>query len=702
MSKALIIVESPAKTRTLQSFLGKEYNILASMGHVRDLPQKTLGIDINNGFAPEYKPIPERKDVINNLKAAAKKADVVYLASDPDREGEAISWHLKELLGLQNARRITFNEITKKAVTESLKHPSDINMNLVDAQQARRLLDRVVGYMLSPLLWKKIQKGLSGGRVQSVAVRLVCDREDEIEAFVREEYWTISAVLKTEKGGIFEAQLALKGGKKPSLKNEAEAARVADSLRGASYTVKKLKRSDSKKRPALPFVTSTLEQEASRKLGFSTSRTMSVAQQLYEGIDLGSDGHVGLITYMRTDSTRISSDAQEEAGRYIQEKYGRDYVSSYRSRNRNNAQDAHEAIRPTSVYRDPSSVEVYLTPDQRKLYRLVWQRFLASQMAAAVYDVLKAEISAEDCIFRAEGSQMKFAGFTKVYVEEKEDAKKSAEEMPPLPEMKEGDALSLEKLDPLQHFTEPPARYTEASLVKTMEANGIGRPSTYHAIIKTILDREYVELVEKKFRPTELGRLVNKKLCRHFPDIMDVEYTANVENQLDKVGEGSVEWTSLLASLYKPFREELDAANLEMEVERPAPKVTDRLCPLCGKPMVVRKGRYGEFLGCSDYPRCSGTVPMDNPVGVLCPKCGGNIVEKKSRKGRSFYGCDNYPKCDFVSWDKPADKKCPVCGKMMCERRFRNRVTGYVCIDPGCGYSEKTSGRAKTRNKDNE
>ncbi|MBO4548473.1 MAG: type I DNA topoisomerase [Abditibacteriota bacterium] len=687
MTKALIIVESPAKTRTLQSFLGKDYNIQASMGHVRDLPQKTLGIDINNNFTPEYKPIPERKDVINNLKAAAKKADTVYLASDPDREGEAISWHLKELLKLDNAKRITFNEITKQAVTESLKHPMEINMNLVNAQQARRLLDRVVGYMLSPLLWKKIQKGLSGGRVQSVAVRLVCDREREIQGFVPREYWTVSALFATDKGEEFEAQLALVGKKKPALACEADAAGVLESLKGASYIVNDVKKTASRRSPALPFVTSTLEQEASRKLGMSTSRTMSVAQQLYEGIDLGGDGHVGLITYMRTDSTRIAESARDEAKKYIRDTYGAEYSSEYRSRNRTGAQDAHEAIRPTSILREPSRISQYLTADQRRLYKLIWQRFLSSQMAPAVYDVFTANIRASDCVFRATGSRMTFPGFTKVYVEDKDDQTKSVEELPPLPAMKEGDVLQLKKLIPGQHFTEPPARYTEATLVKTMEANGIGRPSTYHAIIYTILDRGYVTLEDKRFRPTELGVLVNDKLCRHFPDILDVEYTANVENQLDMVGEGSVEWTELLGRLYAPFKEELDAAQNDMEPEKPAPKVSEEKCPKCGKPMVVRSSRYGEFLGCSDYPRCKEIIPLNRSLGVQCPKCGGDIVEKKSRKGKVFYGCSRYPECDFVSWDKPTDKKCPVCGSMLCERRYRNRLTGYTCIKPGCGYT---------------
>ncbi|MBQ9358064.1 MAG: type I DNA topoisomerase, partial [Abditibacteriota bacterium] len=617
------------------------------------------------------------------------------LASDPDREGEAISWHLKELLKLDNAKRITFNEITRKAVTESLKHPTDINMNLVDAQQARRLLDRVVGYMLSPLLWKKILKGLSGGRVQSVAVRLVCDREKEIESFVPREFWTVSVLLRTEKGEEFEAQLALIKGKKPVLDCKEDSDKVLESLKNASYTVSELKSSVSRRAPALPFVTSTLEQEASRKLGLSTSRTMSIAQQLYEGIDLGSEGHVGLITYMRTDSTRISADAQKEARDYISEKYGKDYSASYKSRNRSGAQDAHEAIRPTSVLREPAAIAQYLTGDQKRLYKLIWQRFLASQMAPAVYDVLTASISAADCVFRAQGSRMKFAGFTKVYVEDRDDDAKSAEEMPPLPEMNEGDVLELGKLLPKQHFTEPPARYTEATLVKAMEANGIGRPSTYHAIIYTILDRNYVALSEKKFRPTPLGILVNDKLCKHFPDILNVEYTANVENELDRVGEGSVEWTELLSRLYAPFKEELDAAMKNMEPQKPAPKLSDQVCPKCGKPMVVRSSRYGEFLGCSDYPRCKEIIPMNKDLGVVCPKCGGNIVEKKSKKGKVFYGCANYPDCDFVSWDKPTAKTCPKCGSIVCERRFRNRLTGYACSNPDCDYTESLSRRSK-------
>ena len=693
MPKSLIIVESPAKTKTLKNFLGNSYIIEASMGHVRDLPKSKLGVNIEENFQPQYSKLAERKDVITRLKTAAKKVNTVYLASDPDREGEAIAWHLKELLKLDNVKRITFNEITKSAVTESLSHPKDINMDLVNAQQARRVLDRLVGYKLSPLLWSKIKKNLSAGRVQSVAVRLICDRERQILAFIPVEYWDIKAELKPlNKDQSFEAQLVTINGKKAELSSEKETSSVLNQLNGAIYDISSIKNTVKKRNPALPFVTSTLEQEASRKLGFSTRKTMSIAQQLYEGIELGQDGHIGLITYMRTDSTRISKEAQDEVKSYIKENYGDKFLAVYKQKNNTSAQDAHEAIRPTSITRIPQNISKYMTNDQSKLYKLIWQRFLASMMAPAEYNVMTVEIMANDCKFRATGSTIKFEGFTKVYTEGKDDTIKEDEDMPPLPLMKEGDRLNLIKLIPKQHFTEPPARYTEATLVKSLESNGIGRPSTYHAIISTILDRKYVELNEKKFIPTDLGFIVNDKLIEHFPIIMDIKFTADVEKELDMVGEGKLEWTALLKKLYDPFEEQLNKAKAEMIKVPMEPTISDQVCPNCGKPMYVRESRFGEFLGCSDYPECKTTMPLAKKIDIKCPNCSdGNIIEKKSKKSKIFYGCDKYPDCTFVSWDRPTDKKCPECGNLLGEWRYGGKLVGYRCTSLDCKYQKYRS-----------
>lgn len=688
MSKSLIIVESPAKTKTLKNFLGNSYIIEASMGHIRDLPKNKLGVDVENNFAPQYSKLQERKEVIAKLKEAVKKVDTVYLASDPDREGEAIAWHLKELLKLDNAKRITFNEITKSAVVDSLTNPKEINMDLVNAQQARRVLDRLVGYKLSPLLWSKIKKNLSAGRVQSVAVRLICDRERQILAFVPVEYWDIKAILRpNEKSNSFEAQLVAVEGKKAELTSEADTNKVLSILNGAFYEVSSIKKTVKKRNPSLPFVTSTLEQEASRKLGFSTRKTMSVAQQLYEGIALGSDGHIGLITYMRTDSTRISNEAQNEAKEYIKANYGDKYISVYKQKNSSSTQDAHEAIRPTSIMRHPDLISKYLSSDQMKLYKLIWQRFLASMMMSAEYNVMTVEIMAAKCKFRATGSTVKFDGFTKVYTEGKDDDVKGVEEMSPLPAMSEKDILELLKLTHKQHFTEPPARYTEATLVKGLETNGIGRPSTYHAIISTIIDRKYVELIEKKFIPTELGFIVNDKLIKHFPIIMDIKFTADVEKELDMVGDGRLEWTELLRKLYIPFEEQLIAARTDMEKVKMEPQVSDEVCPNCGKPMYVRESRFGEFLGCSGYPDCKTTMPIIKKIDVKCPICAdGNIIEKKSKKNKIFYGCDNYPECKFVAWDRPTSKVCPECGSLLGEWRYGGKLVGYRCTSADCKY----------------
>ncbi|NLN78178.1 MAG: type I DNA topoisomerase [Armatimonadetes bacterium] len=698
MAKSLIIVESPAKTRTLRNFLGSGYDIEASMGHVRDLPKSKLGVDVENSFEPQYIPIPERREVIKKLKAAAKKADTVYLASDPDREGEAIAWHLKETLGLDNAKRIRFNEITASAVKEALEDANEINNGLVNAQQARRVLDRLVGYKLSPLLWRKIKRNLSAGRVQSVAVRLICDRERDILAFVPVEYWSITALLTpTDKEHLFSAKLVSRDGEKLEIHNQQEADDLLKALEGARYVVKNVKKSQKRRNPAAPFITSTLQQEASRKLGFSARRTMTIAQQLYEGIELAAEGHVGLITYMRTDSTRVSKEAQDEARSYIQEQYGAEYMPDKpRQIKRKGSQDAHEAVRPTSVYRNPDKVKASLSSDQFRLYRLIWQRFLASQMSTAIFDVVSVDIAAKDMIFRATGSTVKFQGFMKVYTEGKDDSAVVAdEEQPPLPELSVDQVLDLRGITPDQHFTEPPPRFTEATLVRALEEKGIGRPSTYAAIISTIQDRKYVELLEKKFRPTELGFIVTDQLVKHFPDILSVEFTAGVEDKLDTVGEGKLDWVELLSDFYGPFEKDLEAAQENMERVKIEPKESDVVCPNCGKKMLVREGRFGEFLGCAGYPECKTAMPLTKPLDVKCPTCGeGDLVEKKSRKGKVFYGCNRYPDCGFVSWDKPTSKRCPQCNGLLGERRFRGKLTGYRCTNSECDY-QSTRGKAQ-------
>lgn len=698
MAKSLIIVESPAKTRTLRNFLGSGYDIEASMGHVRDLPKSKLGVDVENSFEPQYIPIPERREVIKKLKAAAKKADTVYLASDPDREGEAIAWHLKETLGLDNAKRIRFNEITASAVKEALEDANEINNGLVNAQQARRVLDRLVGYKLSPLLWRKIKRNLSAGRVQSVAVRLICDRERDILAFVPVEYWSITALLTpTDKEHLFSAKLVSRDGEKLEIHNQQEADDLLKALEGARYVVKNVKKSQKRRNPAAPFITSTLQQEASRKLGFSARRTMTIAQQLYEGIELAAEGHVGLITYMRTDSTRVSKEAQDEARSYIQEQYGAEYMPDKpRQIKRKGSQDAHEAVRPTSVYRHPDKVKASLSSDQFRLYRLIWQRFLASQMSTAIFDVVSVDIAAKDMIFRATGSTVKFQGFMKVYTEGKDDSAVVAdEEQPPLPELSVDQVLDLRGITPDQHFTEPPPRFTEATLVRALEEKGIGRPSTYAAIISTIQDRKYVELLEKKFRPTELGFIVTDQLVKHFPDILSVEFTAGVEDKLDTVEEGKLDWVELLSDFYGPFEKDLEAAQENMERVKIEPKESDVVCPNCGKKMLVREGRFGEFLGCAGYPECKTAMPLTKPLDVKCPTCGeGDLVEKKSRKGKVFYGCNRYPDCGFVSWDKPTSKRCPQCNGLLGERRFRGKLTGYRCTNSECDY-QSTRGKAQ-------
>jgi len=702
MPKSLIIVESPAKTKTLKGFLGADFQVEASMGHIRDLPESKLAVDVDNDFAPSYVTIPERKEVLSKLLAAAKGATEIFLASDPDREGEAISWHLAESLGLKDAKRIQFNEITKTAVQQALEHPRSIDMNRVNAQQARRILDRLVGYEISPLLWRKVRKGLSAGRVQSVAVRLITDREREIEAFVPVEYWSLIASLTPDAlKNRFEASLHERDHKKIELHNQAETDQVLSDLQGAKFTVAKIKKSEKRRNASAPFITSSLQQEASRKLGFNARRTMRTAQQLYEGVTLPGEGSVGLITYMRTDSTRIAAEAQQAAREFITAQYGAQYApdSVKQFKKSKDAQDAHEAIRPSYVARHPDIVTPHMTPDQAKLYRLIWQRFVASQMAPAVFDMVSTDIAAAAYSFRATGSTVKFDGFMRVYSEGKDEAKVDDEERPPLPPLTVGQELNLLELLPKQHFTEPPPRYTEATLVKALEEKGIGRPSTYAAIISTIQDRQYVELLEKRFHPTALGTGVTDLLVKHFPDVLNVEFTAGMELKLDNVEDGGEDWVQMMREFYGPFHTVVLKAGEEMERVKIEPKPTDQVCPNCGKPMVIRSSRFGEFIGCSGYPECKTILRPDPPkIEAPCPKCGGEIVQKRSHKGLIFYGCATYPKCDFVAWGKPVGRECPKCQQPLVENSFRGRIIGIKCSSKECDYKESN----KKKNEDEE
>ena len=700
--KILVIVESPAKAKTIERHLGKNYIVRASMGHLRDLPKSQFGIDVENEFAPKYINVRGKGELIRALKKEAKNADKIYLASDPDREGEAIAWHLAFILGVDPEEdcRIVFHEITKPAIEEAVQHPRPIHMEQVDAQQARRMLDRIVGYKLSPLLWRKVRKGLSAGRVQSVTVRLICDREREIEAFRSEEYWTVEAKLKKGKNA-FTADVTHVRGKKLALHSEAETKALTDDLARQDFTVKEVKRSERRKKAAPPFTTSSLQQDAARKLGFTSGRTMMIAQQLYEGVVLGRHGATGLITYMRTDSTRISNLAVDEARSYLSETYGKDYVpmrpNIYAMGKK--AQDAHEGIRPTSIVRTPADVEAYLNRDQLRLYTLIWQRFAASQMSAAVYDTIAAQIAAGDYQLRAHGSKLRFKGYTAVYVGA-EIAKKEKDTL--LPELEAGDALALSELKPEQHFTEPPPRYNDASIVKTLEEMGIGRPSTYAPIIETIQKRGYVERREKQFRPTELGFIVTDMLEEYFKDIVDVKFTANLEGELDEVADGTLDKNDLLRKFYEPFDETLkQAEDVIGEVEIPD-EVTDIPCDKCGRMMVVKQGRFGKFLACPGFPDCRNAKPLLRDTGVACPKCGGKIVERKSRRGRAFFGCDHYPDCDYTTWDEPQQEKCKVCGSFMQKHRYRTGRSILYCSNEACSSRvgspiEKELARQKER-----
>ena len=682
-NKALVVVESPAKARTIERYLGKNYIVRASMGHLRDLPKSQFGIDVDNDFAPKYINIRGKGPIIKELKKDAQKASRVYLASDPDREGEAIAWHLAYILGIDPNTdcRIVFNEITKPAIKAAIKEPHSINIDRVDAQQARRMLDRIVGYKLSPLLWRKVRKGLSAGRVQSVTVKMICEREREIQAFESVEYWTIDA--KFRKGRTqYKAELVEIDGEKPSISNKTSADSIVSELSQQAFVVKDIRKSSRKRKPSAPFTTSSMQQDAARKLGFTSRRTMSIAQQLYEGIELGRSGPVGLITYMRTDSTRISALALGEARQYIESEFGTEYLPDkaniYAASKQ--AQDAHEAIRPTSAELVPSKIEKYLTKEQFKLYRLIWQRFIASQMKPAVYDTMTVSIVAGSrYVLRARGSRQVFPGFMKVYAGPEKKEKDVL-----LPELSEGEQLSLSNLDPEQHFTEPPPRYNDASLVKTLEEKDIGRPSTYTPIIETIIHRGYVVRRDKHFQPTELGFIVTELLEKHFKDIVDEKFTAGLENELDEVAEGKVNKNDLLREFYKPFSETLEKADEAIgHVELPV-EVSDVKCELCGRMMVVKQGRYGKFLACPGFPECRNTKPLLVDTGVKCPKCGGSIVERKSRRGRVFYGCANYPKCDYVTWDQPQKEKCPKCGAFMMKHRYKNGRAILYCSNDDC------------------
>ncbi|HZV77823.1 MAG TPA: type I DNA topoisomerase [Candidatus Babeliales bacterium] len=664
MKKPLIIVESPTKARTIKKFLPARYAVKASVGHVRDLPKSTLGVDVEHDFTPKYLTIKGKGEIIKELRGAVKAATDVYLATDPDREGEAIAWHLAELLKLPRPKRIELHEITKEAALAALKHPHVIDMDRVNAQQARRILDRLVGYKISPLLWSKVRSGLSAGRVQSVAVKLIVDREREITAFVAREYWTITALLAGEVNAEppFSAELVTYRGEKLEIGDEAQSGAILRALEGEAYRVSSVKRREVRRNPPAPFTTSTLQQEASRKLKMRVRRAMQVAQALYEGVDLGgSEGTVGLITYMRTDSTRISDQARDAAREYIVGAFGEEFHGGRRHRVREGAQDAHEAIRPTSVLRTPERLAGVLRREELRLYTLIWERFVASQMASALLDQTIIDVAAGDYGFRATGTIMRFPGFTRVYEEGKED-ESAAKARVPLPELNEGESLVCRKLEPKQHFTEPPPRYTEATLVKALEDNGIGRPSTYSTIVETIQARGYVTQQERRFVPTEIGAAVNDLLVEHFPKIVNLDFTARMESDLDRVADGHENWVGLLRSFYGPFESELEQAEKRLPRLELRDEPTDESCPNCGRPMVIKHGRFGKFISCSGYPECKTTKPLVKETGAQCPKCDGAIVERRSKKGRVFYGCANYPKCDFISWDAVVPQRCPVCG----------------------------------------
>ena len=687
-AKDLVIVESPAKAKTIEKYLGSGYKVTASMGHLRDLPKSKMGVDIEHGFEPQYIPVRDKKELINELKKEAKEAKTVYLATDPDREGEAISWHLKELLGLddEKAKRVTFNEITKKVVTESIKNPRSIDQNLVDSQQARRILDRIVGYELSPLLWRKIKKGLSAGRVQSVATRMVVDREEEIEAFQSQEYWLLDARLNCgAEDAVFTARFHGKGDKKQELRSKDEVDEVINAVQAQPFTVSGVKRGEKQKSPAPPFITSTLQQEASRRLSMTPRRTMSIAQQLYEGVEISGHGSIGLITYMRTDSLRLSEEALAAAKDFIIGHYGPEYYpgSPRHFKTKAGAQDAHEAIRPTDVNLTPELVRKDLTQEQYRLYRLIWGRFTACQMANAKYDNVAVEVSSAGYTFRATYSEMKFKGFTAVYEEAKDE--ESSELANPLPSLSEGQTLALEKLIPEQQFTQPPARFTEATLIRAMEEKGIGRPSTYAPTISTITSHDYVIKEGKYLKPTPLGRVVTGLMKEHFADIVDLKFTNQMEEELDGIENGKAQWRDVLADFYGDFSKEMDEAEKAMDgVKLKVPDVlSDEYCDVCGRQMVVKKGRFGYFLACPGFPDCTFTKPIVVEMPGKCPKCGGRILKRTSKKGYVFYACERGTDCGFITWDVPTKDFCPACGKTMFKHSGRGPLKSF-CINEQC------------------
>ncbi|MFS5614941.1 type I DNA topoisomerase [Streptococcus agalactiae] len=682
--KNLVIVESPAKAKTIEKYLGRNYKVVASVGHIRDLKKSSMSIDFENNYEPQYINIRGKGPLINDLKKEAKKAKKVYLASDPDREGEAISWHLAHILDLdkEDRNRVVFNEITKDAVKNAFVEPRQINMDLVDAQQARRVLDRIVGYSISPILWKKVKKGLSAGRVQSVALKLIIDRENEIKAFQPEEYWTIDGSFKkgTRK---FNATFYGLDGKKFKLSNNEDVKTVLKRIKTDEFLVEKVEKKERRRNAPLPYTTSSLQQDAANKINFRTRKTMMIAQQLYEGLSLGTAGHQGLITYMRTDSTRISPLAQNEATEFITNRFGANYSKhGNKVKNASGAQDAHEAIRPSSVHHTPESIAKYLDKDQLKLYTLIWNRFIASQMTAAVFDTMKVNLTQNGVTFIANGSQVKFDGYMAVY----NDTDKNKM----LPDMEEGESVKKVNTNPEQHFTQPPARFSEASLIKTLEENGVGRPSTYAPTLETIQKRYYVKLAAKRFEPTELGEIVNSLIVEFFPDIVDVTFTAEMEGKLDEVEIGKEQWQKIIDEFYKPFEKELAKAETEMEKIQIKDKPAGFDCELCGSPMVIKLGRYGKFYACSNFPECHNTKAITKEIGVICPICQkGQVIERKTKRNRIFYGCDRYPECEFTSWDKPIGRTCPKSNDFLVEKKVRGGGKQVVCSNEKCDYQEE-------------
>ena len=707
--KNLVIVESPSKAKTIGKYLGSDYLVKASMGHLRDLPKSTMGVDLNRDFAPEYVPVAGKEKIISELKTAADQAEMVYLATDPDREGEAISWHLKEMLELPDgkSKRVTFNEITQKVVRESIANPRDIDYALVDAQQARRVLDRIVGYQLSPLLWKKVRRGLSAGRVQSVATRLVVDRENEIRAFVPKEYWSLEVLLnRIGKPGSFKAHYH-GDTKKRELGSQEQVQKIIDDITGKEFTVTGVKRADKKRTAAPPFTTSTLQQEASRKLNMTPKRTMAIAQQLYEGVDVAGEGTLGLITYMRTNSLRVYDEAMADAAKFICNRYGKDYYygKPHVFKTKSGAQDAHEAIRPTHVELDPEQIQGSLTKEQYRLYKLIWSRFLASQMANALYDTVSIDTECAGHVFRSSHQSLKFSGFIAVYEEGRDDEQE--EVYSPLPDLQEGDKALAADIRQEQHFTQPPARYTEATLVKAMEEKGVGRPSTYASIVSTIQDREYVNKTDKRLAPTALGEVVNGLMLERFQDIIDVEFTANMEQALDDVEAGKRNWKTLLADFYQDFHQEMLDAEQALEGQRlkVPDEVTDEICEVCGKNMVVKIGRFGKFLACPGFPECTNTKPIVEKMPGRCPKCGSTILKRKSKRGYAYYGCERGAECGFMTWDVPTEQDCPTCGQTMFKKSGKGRNKPF-CINESCVnflpedkrgyYKKKTDTEEKT------